>query len=107
MVTLGSIQAAEERIAEHVVRTSCSPALGTADLLPSPTFYKFENDQRTGSFKDRGAAHRLALMTDEERALGVVTASAGNHAQALAYHATRLGITATVVMPESAQGVPA
>ena len=101
MVTLGSIQAARERIAEHVVRTSCPRSLGTSDLLLCPTFFKSENNQRTGSFKDRGAAHRLALMADEERALGVITASAGNHAQALAYHATRLGIAATVVMPET------
>lgn len=101
MVTLETVQAARDRIAEHVVRTSCSQALGTSDLLRGPTYYKFENDQHTGSFKDRGAANRLALMTDEDRALGVITASAGNHAQALAYHATRLGVHATVVMPET------
>jgi len=101
LVTLETVQAARDRIAEHIVQTACSPALGTSDLLKGPTYYKFENDQHTGSFKDRGAANRLALMTDEDRALGVVTASAGNHAQALAYHATRLGVRATVVMPET------
>jgi threonine dehydratase len=63
-------------------------------------FWKFENLQRTGSFKDRGALNKLLQLTEEERNKGVVTASAGNHAQAVAYHASRLGVASTVVMPE-------
>ncbi len=101
MVTPEEIRAASNRIAGQIVRTPCSPALGTADLVPCHVRYKFENLQRTGSFKDRGAANRLALLTESERARGVITASAGNHAQALALHATRAGVSATVVMPET------
>ncbi len=101
MVTFEQIRAASARIEGQVVRTSCTPALGTADLAPCELWYKFENLQRTGSFKDRGAANRLSLLTDDERARGVITASAGNHAQALALHAARAGVRATVVMPET------
>ncbi len=62
---------------------------------------KLESLQFTASFKERGACNRLLLLTDEERARGVVAMSAGNHAQAVARHATRLGIDATIVMPAS------
>ncbi len=68
--------------------------------MPGELFFKFENLQRTGSFKDRGALNKLLQLSEMERRGGVVTASAGNHAQAVAYHASRLGICATVVMPE-------
>ena len=101
MVTLEHILEARDRISGQVVHTPCTRGLGTADVMPCDTWHKLESLQRTGSFKDRGAANRLALLTAEERAVGVVTASAGNHAQALAYHATRLGAKATVVMPET------
>jgi threonine dehydratase len=63
-------------------------------------FFKFENLQRTGSFKERGALNRILTMSEQERARGVIAASAGNHAQGVAYHAGRLGVRATVVMPE-------
>jgi threonine dehydratase len=69
------------------------------DLLACSLWLKFETRQRTGSFKDRGALNKLLQLSDEERSRGIVTASAGNHAQAVAHHATRLGIPATVVMP--------
>ena len=101
MVNLNDILDARERIAAHVVRTACNPALGTAHLLPCQVHYKLENLQATGSFKDRGAANRLSVLTADERDRGVITASAGNHAQALAYHATRIGVSATVIMPET------
>lgn len=70
-----------------------------SDLLACSLWLKFETRQRTGSFKDRGALNKLLQLSDEERGRGIVTASAGNHAQAVAYHATRLGIPATIVMP--------
>jgi len=79
--------------------TPCVPALAFAHLVPGRLCMKLETFQRTGAFKERGALNRLLQLAPEERARGVVTASAGNHAQALAYHAARLGIPATVVMP--------
>jgi len=94
--------AARERIAPHIVHTPCPRASALGDLAPGELYLKLEGLQRTGSFKDRGSLNRLLHLTDEERARGVVTASAGNHAQAVAYHAQRLGIPCTVVMPETA-----
>ena len=100
MPTLPDIQRARELIAETVVRTPVVPALALRGRVPGPLFLKLENLQRTGSFKDRGALNRLLALTPEERSRGVVTASAGNHAQAVAYHGARLGIPVQVVMPE-------
>lgn len=98
--TLADIQAAYELIREFIRRTPCTRSLGFDDVLPCRINFKSEHLQRVGAFKERGAVHRLLHLTDEERKRGVVTASAGNHAQALAYHATRLGIPSTIVMPE-------
>lgn len=100
MVDLADIRAARERIADSVVYTPTIPMLALGDRLPGRCFLKLENVQRTGSFKDRGALNRLLDLDEGERARGVVTASAGNHAQAVAYHCGRLGISARVVMPE-------
>lgn len=100
MPTTADILAARERICDAVALTPCIPALGLGDRLPCRTYLKLENLQRTGSFKDRGALNRILSLSEEECARGVVTASAGNHAQAVAYHAGRLAIPATVVMPE-------
>lgn len=98
--SLADIQRARERIADAVVRTPVVPALALRERVPGPLFIKLESLQRTGSFKDRGALNRMLALTAEERARGVVTASAGNHAQAVAYHGVRLGIPVQVVMPE-------
>jgi len=100
MPTLADIQLARQQIGGVVVRTPLVPALALRDRVSGPLFLKLENLQRTGSFKDRGALNRLLALTPEERARGVVTASAGNHAQAVAYHGARLGIPVQVVMPE-------
>lgn len=81
--------------------TPCVASGRLSALTDTTLFLKFENLQETGSFKERGAANLLELLTPEERARGVVTASAGNHAQAVARHAQRLGISAHVVMPET------
>jgi threonine dehydratase len=99
-VTAADVRSARERITAGVVMTPCPPALGLAGLVPGRVHLKLESLQRTGSFKDRGALNRLLDLTPEERRRGVVTASAGNHAQAVAYHCGRLGIPASVVMPE-------
>jgi threonine dehydratase len=101
-VTAADIQAARARIDPYVVLTPCPRAPAFGDLAPGPLHLKLENLQRTGSFKDRGSLNRMLQLSAEERQRGVVTASAGNHAQAVAYHAQRLGIPCTVVMPETA-----
>jgi len=100
MTTISAVRSARERIADGILETPCVPALGLDGLVPGRTYLKLENLQRTGSFKDRGSLNRLLDLTPDERRRGVVTASAGNHAQAVAYHCSRLGIPATVVMPE-------
>lgn len=99
MPTLSDIRLARERIHEGVVLTPVVPALALRDRLPCAAWLKLENSQRTGSFKDRGALNRLLDLTPTERTHGVVTASAGNHAQAVAYHGARLGVPVEVVMP--------
>ena len=100
MPTLEDVRAARARIGDEIVHTPCKRSHAFEGQLPCRLHLKLENLQRTGSFKDRGALNRLLQLSEEERRRGVVTASAGNHAQALAYHAGRLGIPATVVMPE-------
>lgn len=99
-MTPEEILSARERIADGIVETPCIRALGLDGLLPCSLHLKLENLQRTGSFKDRGALNRLLDLSPAERERGVVTASAGNHAQAVAYHGQRLGIPVSVVMPE-------
>jgi threonine dehydratase len=94
------VRSARERIGDAVVLTPLVRATGLEDLLPAELHIKLESLQRTGSFKDRGALNRLLDLSADESARGVVTASAGNHAQAVAYHGARLGISVEVVMPE-------
>src|SRR5687767_10869521 len=98
--TLQDIQSAHERIVAGIVRTPCVPVL-SIEGIGCPLHAKLESFQRTGSFKDRGALNRLLALSEDERRRGVVTASAGNHAQAVAYHGKRLGIPVSVVMPET------
>jgi threonine dehydratase len=100
MPTLDDIRNARRRIGDAIVQTPVVPALALRERLPGPLHLKLENTQRTGSFKDRGALERMLALSAEERGRGVVTASAGNHAQAVAYHGARLGIPVQVVMPE-------
>ena len=99
-VTLADIEAARRVIAGHVLRTPMLPAPRLSALTGAQVFVKYENLQVTNSFKERGARTKLAALTAAERERGVVTMSAGNHAQAVAYHAALLGISATIVMPE-------
>ncbi len=101
MPTLQDVRDARERVQGHIVLTPCTRTLVFDDLIPSSLFFKFENLHRTGSFKERGALNRLLTLSPEERERGVITASAGNHAQAVAFHARQLGIPATVLMPET------
>lgn len=97
-----AILQAAERIRDGIVATPCTRTKAFGDVVPGPFYLKLENLQRTGSFKDRGSLNRLLGLTPEERAQGVITASAGNHGQGLAYHGARLGIPVTVVMPVTA-----
>ena len=100
MVKLADVHSARGRIDDGIVHTPCKLSQAFQDQIPCRLYWKFENLQRTGSFKDRGALNKLLQLTEVEGRRGVVTASAGNHAQAVAYHASRLGIASTVVMPE-------
>ncbi|MEA2936780.1 MAG: threonine dehydratase [Alphaproteobacteria bacterium] len=98
-ITLADIEAAATAIAGHVLRTPMLPAPKLSALTGAAVFVKYENLQVTNSFKERGARNKLAALSGEERARGVIAMSAGNHAQAVAYHAGRLGIPACIVMP--------
>ena len=99
MVTLADIEAARGTIAGHVLRTPMLPAPPLSALTGAEVYVKYENLQVTNSFKERGACVKLAALTADERRRGVIAMSAGNHAQAVAYHARRLAIPATIVMP--------
>jgi threonine dehydratase len=100
-ITLGSIRAAAAAIEGSVVRTPTVHSRTLSEICGATVFLKLENLQYTASFKDRGALVKLLALSPAERRAGVVAMSAGNHAQAVAYHATRLGIAATIVMPKN------
>jgi threonine dehydratase len=100
MLQLQEIRDARARVAGHVVQTPCTPSEAFGEMFGGHAWFKFENLQRTGSFKERGALNRMLAIPAGERARGVIAASAGNHAQGVAFHARALGIPATIVMPE-------
>jgi threonine dehydratase len=97
--TLEEFEAAREIVARVAETTPMESSRFLAEVLGSPVFLKCENLQRTGSYKIRGAYNRISKLTDEEKARGVVAASAGNHAQGVAFAARELGIKATIFMP--------
>jgi threonine dehydratase len=99
-VTLAEIEAAAEVLQGHVVRTPCLRSARLSEVLNAEVTLKLETLQHSSSFKDRGALVKLASLSNAERRRGVIAMSAGNHAQGVAYHATRLGIPATIVMPK-------
>jgi threonine dehydratase len=98
-VSLADVEAAMGVVRDHVVATDLDPSRTLSEMLGCQVWLKFENLQFTASFKERGALNRLSALTPAERARGVIAMSAGNHAQGVAYHAKRLGIPATIVMP--------
>ncbi len=100
-VTLEDIKQAAAVIKGAVERTPCHRSRTLSQLTGADVYLKFENLQFTSSFKERGALNKLTSLTAEERRRGVIAMSAGNHAQGVAYHATRLGIPSTIVMPET------
>src|SRR3954452_12345776 len=99
IVTLADIEAARRTIGAQVLRTPMLPAPKLTALTGAQVWVKYENLQVTNSFKERGAVNKLVALSADERERGVIAMSAGNHAQAVAYHARRLGIPATIVMP--------
>jgi threonine dehydratase len=102
LVTFQDIEAARKRIADAVYYSPCPPSIPLSEITGMKIFCKLDNLQRTGSFKERGARNALAQLSPEQQKRGVIAASAGNHAQALAYQGSLLGVPATVVMPRFA-----
>jgi threonine dehydratase len=98
-VTLDDIHAAADRLRGHIERTPCRPSRTLSQIAGAQVWVKFENLQFTAAFKERGALNKLLLLSDAERKRGVIAASAGNHAQGLAYHGQRLGVPVVIVMP--------
>jgi threonine dehydratase len=104
-ITIDQIRRAADVICGHVVDTPCLHSRTLSRVTGAHIFLKFENLQFTASFKERGALNKLQGLNDVQRRAGVIAASAGNHAQGVAYHAQRLGIPAVIVMPRSTPGV--
>ena len=105
MIQLLDIEAAHARIAPHIVNTPCVYSRTLSEICACQLFLKFENLQFTSSFKERGALNKLMQLSEAEKSRGVLAISAGNHAQGVAYHAQRLKIPVTIVMPEHAPAV--
>jgi threonine dehydratase len=101
VIAFADVERARKRIGDSVFLSPCAYSESLSRATRTKCWLKLENLQMSGSFKERGACNKLLGLTAEERAKGVVCASAGNHAQGVAYHATRLGIDATIVMPEA------
>jgi len=99
-VSLSDVRAAAARLAGAIEHTPCVHSRTLSKLTGAEVFLKFENQQFTASFKERGALNKLLSLSAAERGRGVIAMSAGNHAQAVAYHAARLGIPALIVMPK-------
>ncbi len=101
MVTLEDVQAALGRIRDRIYLSPCARSETLSRLTGTSAYLKLENLQMTGAYKERGALNKLLQLPDADRERGLIAASAGNHAQAVAYHAGRLGVKATIVMPEA------
>lgn len=99
-VTLEDVEEARDRIGDAIYKSPCPRSETLSNRLDADVRLKLENLQRTGSFKERGARNKLMTLSDHDRDRGVIAASAGNHAQAVAYHGTELGIDSKIVMPE-------
>lgn len=102
MISFQDIEAARDRIRDAIYYSACSHSIPLSEIAGMQVFCKLENLQRTGSFKERGALNALRQLLPEQQNRGVIAASAGNHAQALAYQGKLLGVPATVVMPKFA-----
>ena len=98
-LSIDDIRAAADRLKGHIERTPCRHSRTLSEITGAEVWVKFENLQFTAAYKERGALNTLLQLSDNERGRGVIAASAGNHSQGLAYHAARLGIPVTIVMP--------
>ncbi|MDP2742550.1 MAG: threonine ammonia-lyase [Hydrogenophaga sp.] len=105
MLTRQDVEAAAQRLNGQILDTPFVESRTISQIVGCQVFLKFENLQYTASFKERGACNKLAQLTAEEQARGVIAMSAGNHAQGVAYHAQRLGLRAVIVMPRFTPGV--
>jgi threonine dehydratase len=101
LVTLKDVQAARERVRDALYLSPCARTETLSRVSRTQAFLKLDNLQMTGAYKERGALNKILTLGEAERARGLIAASAGNHAQAVAYHAGRLGLAATIVMPET------
>ncbi len=101
LLTLDDVRAAAARIEGQVVRTAMDYSRTLSQITGADIWLKFENLQFTAAYKERGALNAMLLLSEEQRGRGVIAASAGNHAQGLSYHGTRLGIPVTIVMPRT------
>src|SRR5579864_3258875 len=99
--SIGDIRAAARRIEGAVIRTPMLVSRTLSEIIGAEVWLKFENLQFTAAYKERGALNKLLQLTPEQHARGVIAASAGNHSQGLAYHAQKLGIPVTIVMPKA------
>ena len=100
-LSVDDVRAAAGRIAGAVVRTPTLHSITLSQITGAQIWLKFENQQFTAAYKERGALNALLLLSEEQKSRGVIAASAGNHAQGLSYHGTRLGVPVTIVMPRT------
>jgi len=105
LLTIDHVRAAHDRIRDAVVHTPTLHSKTLSQITGAEVWLKFENLQFTAAYKERGALNALLLLSDEQRARGVIAASAGNHSQGLSYHGTRLGVPVTIVMPSTTPAV--
>lgn len=105
LLTLDDVRAAARRIEGAVVKTPMMHSITLSDITGADVWLKFENLQFTAAYKERGALNALMQLTDEQKAKGVIAASAGNHSQGLSYHGRRLGVPVTIVMPSTTPSV--
>ena len=101
LLTLDDVRAAAARIEGAVVRTPMRRSQTLSEITGADIWLKFENHQFTAAYKERGALNALLHLSDEQKARGVIAASAGNHSQGLSYHGRRLGVPVTIVMPQT------
>src|SRR3954453_8855728 len=100
-LSFDDILAARDRLQGHIERTPCRPSKTLSEITGAEVWVKFENLQFTAAYKERGALNKLLQLSENARKRGVIAASAGNHSQGLAYHAARLGVPVTIVMPRT------
>src|ERR1700760_4709701 len=100
-LTFAQIEAAAQRLKGHIERTPCRHSRTLSEITGAEVWVKFENLQFTAAYKERGALNALLQLGENARGRGVIAASAGNHSQGLSYHAARLGIPVTIVMPRA------